>query len=97
MMALADDAIVWLAVEGDSTTVMTNGTEALREEMKGYFGPNASPKSAVEILKSHGNFVTALERAYWMQDGEEKSQASFAVYEVTEGKVRRVWYYPASG
>ena len=97
MMALANDDIVWLSVDGDKTDVMTNGAEAMREEMKGYFGPDANPKSAVEILKSHGPFVTTLERAYWMRDGEENSQASFAVYEVIEGKVRRVWYYPASG
>ena len=96
MMALADDDIVWLSVDGDNTAIMTNGADAMREEMKGYFGPDANPKSAIEILKSHGNFVTTLERAYWMQGGEEKSKASFAVYEVIEGKVRRVWYYPAS-
>jgi len=96
MLALAHNEIAWLSVEGDKTSVMTDGADALREEMKSYLGPDANPKSAIEILKSHGNFVTALERAYWMENGEEKSQASFAMYEVIKGKVRRVWYFPAS-
>ncbi|MEL7491668.1 MAG: nuclear transport factor 2 family protein [Pseudomonadota bacterium] len=96
MLALAHEDITWLSVEANSTTVMTDGAAALREELSGYFGAEDTPRSNVEILKSHGPFVTTLERAYWTVNGEEKSQASFAVYEVENNKIRRVWYYPAS-
>ncbi len=96
MMAhLADDA-AWYAIDGDETMVMAEGADALRAELESYVSPDAPPRSAIEIVKSHGPFVTTLERAFWTVDGLEKSQAAFAVYEVEDDAIRRVWYFPAS-
>jgi len=96
MMTLAHDDITWLSIDGEQTSVMTAGAPAMRQELSQYLAPDATPHSAVEILKSHGNFVTTIERAYWTVNGEEKSQSSFAVYEMQNKKIRRVWYFPAS-
>lgn len=97
MMALAHPDISWLSVEGNDISVMTDGAEATFVELAQYLGPDDNPRSDVEILKSHGNFVTTLERAYFVVDGEEKSQASFAMYEVVDGtNILRVWYFPSS-
>ena len=41
-----------------------------------------------------GRFAAVRERAYWMRGGVEVSQASLAVYEIRDGLIRRVWYYP---
>ncbi len=38
--------------------------------------------------------VSAVETAHWQSKGQERSQASLSVYEIIDGKVRRVWYYP---
>lgn len=95
MMALAANDIVWLDVNGDELSIATRNADELRAAMTSFFAGDATPKSAVAILTSHGQFVTTLERAYYTVDGKETSQASFAVYELKADKIRRVWYYPA--
>ena len=42
-----------------------------------------------------GSFVAIREHVRWQTETGEKSQAALAVYEVRDGKIRRVWYYPA--
>lgn len=96
MMTLVHQDITWLSVEGDDTNVILQGEDAFQREMAAFFKPDANLRSDVEILKSHGPYVTTLERAYWTHEGEEKSQASFAVYQFEENTIARVWYFPAS-
>ncbi len=36
----------------------------------------------------------ALRHARWQGKNGERTQSALAVYEVEEGRVRRVWYYP---
>jgi hypothetical protein len=40
------------------------------------------------------DYVTAIETTVWDQDGTRKSQSSIVVYEITDGKVKRFWYFP---
>ena len=48
------------------------------------------------VIKVSGRYVTVRERASWTsKSGEKRSQASLAVYEIRDGLVARVWYYPA--
>ncbi|MEL7486108.1 MAG: nuclear transport factor 2 family protein [Pseudomonadota bacterium] len=95
MMAQVADDFTWLSVEGDETTIVVSGADSLRSELQTYFQPGSETRSDVEIVKSHGGFVTTLERAYWTVDGDERSQASFAMYEIDDDRIRRVWYFPA--
>ena len=40
--------------------------------------------------------VSVRERASWKsKSGEDRSQNAFAIYEVADGLIRRVWYYPS--
>ncbi len=40
-------------------------------------------------------FVTVWERAHWERGGEPASQSALAVYEIADGHIVRIWYYPA--
>lgn len=95
MLALAHPDVQWLSVNGDRISVETSGHEALRESMTKYFVSLPSAAASHERTMSAGPYVTVVERARWKGDKGERSQAALAVYEVQEGKVRRVWYYPA--
>ena len=94
MLALADTAIVWLSVSGDSVLVETRGHEALGRGMAAYFRQIPTARSTLEAVTALGPWVSARERAEWRAASGPRAQASLSVYEVREGRVRRVWYYP---
>ena len=93
MLALAHPDVQWLTVAGDKISVDTAGQAALRDSMKSYFASLPTARSTFESTMVAGPFVTVLERARWQGKSGERTQAALAVYEVQEGKVRRVWYY----
>lgn len=94
MAALTDPGVQWLSVNGDKISVETSGQDALRGSMKSYFASIPTAKSKIERSMVAGHFVTVWERATWQAKSGEKSQSSLAVYELKEGKILRVWYYP---
>ena len=62
----------------------------------GYFNALPSARATLESSMVSGSYVTARERASWKtKDGTERSQAALAVYEIRDGLIARVWYYPA--
>ena len=95
MAALVSDDFELYYVSGGDTTLGLRGPEALRAEMTEYFRGLPDVRSeALDTLVS-GSFVAFRERVRWPGNGAEKTQSSLAVYEVREGSIRRVWYYPA--
>lgn len=78
------------SVSQDTTTLDISGREALREWFVGYFNELSNVSSSTNGVNVSGNYVSFIETAHW---GENKSQSSLAVYEVVNGKIRRVWYY----
>lgn len=88
--------VEWLSIDGSTVSVETRGQEALAAYLQKYFEGCPSCRSTVEISSVSGNFVAAIETAHWESKGEKRSQASLSVYEITDGKIRRVWYYPTA-
>lgn len=95
MLALVHPTVQWLSVDGAAVAVEADGAETLGEAMSGYFAALPSSRSTAEAIMEAGHFVSVWERAQWESNGETRTQRSLAVYEVEEGKIRRVWYYPA--
>ncbi len=97
MLALAHPDVEWMSVMGDKVSVDARGHEALRAAMEDYFRSLPTARSEVEGALGHGEMLAVRERAHWRTGaGEDRSQASIAVYEVQEGLVRRVWYFAPS-
>lgn len=97
MMALMHDEVEWLAVEGSTVSVFANGKQDLADQMKGYFASPMVTSSTIDRSLTDGQFVAAREIASWTaKDGTQRSQSALAVYQIEDGLVRRVWYYPAS-
>ena len=96
MLALAADGIQWLSVDGPKVSMETEGKDALRASMTKYFQQCPSCKSDLVWLKTAGSRVTALERANWTnRAGVAVSQTSLSVYELKDGRIVRVYYFPA--
>lgn len=96
MLALAADGVQWLSVDGQKLALETEGKDALRASMAKYFQQCPSCKSELVWLKTAGSRVTAQERASWTnRAGAAVSQSSLSVYELKDGRIVRVYYFPA--
>ena len=95
LLSWVSPAVEWVNVRGSVTSVEVRGREMLRDYMATYFEAQPTVRSEVEDAVVTGEFVAVRERASWTaRDGEERSQASLAVYHVRDGLIQRVWYYP---
>ena len=94
MLQLVTDDIQWVAIEGPKASVHLEGKPTLKREMEQYFHQCASCKSTLKWVQSTGSRITALEEASWMVNNVLTSQRSLSVYEFTEGRIARVFYFP---
>ena len=94
MRAYWRDDVTWVEVTGNQSSVVTSSADQLYTELVAYFEAYPSVSSSLESISVNGNYVTAIERPIWEEDGERKSQASVVVYEIIDGKVKRFWYFP---
>lgn len=95
MLEFVHPDIQWLSIDGDRVRIETDGTEALAQAMRGYFEAVPSTRSSIETMMVSGNRVSVRERAHWKSSGQARSQTALSVYELVEGRIRRVWYFPA--
>jgi hypothetical protein len=63
--------------------------------MAGYFASVRDVASVIEHTTVTGPYVAFRERVSWTGKSGRRSQAALGVYEVRDGLVKRVWYYPA--
>ena len=95
MLALAHDDVEWLSVDGAKVSVETAGKAALRKSMTAYFESCPTCRSGVEIKGGTANRLAVVETASWTAASGPRSQKSLAIYEFADGRIRRVFYYPA--
>lgn len=95
MMELAHLGVQWLSIEGQALRVEAEGREALAEAMRGYFESVPSSRSVIEEMMISGSRVSVRERAEWMTSSGRRSQTALSVYEIDDGLIRRVLYFPA--
>ena len=95
MLANVAHDIEWYSVEGDSVTLELQGREELRNAMFVYFAETPSFRSEIESVAISGAYVSVRERASWKSGDGELSQTALCVFEVRDGVIRRVWYFPA--
>ena len=97
MLALMHDEVQWLSVEAESVSVFANGKADLAAQMREYIASTMVTTSEIDAGFVDGRFVAVREIARWNgQDGEPQEQSALAIYEIENGLVRRVWYYPAT-
>ena len=95
LLSWVSPAVEWVNVQGSIMSVEVRGREMLRDYMATYFEAQPTVRSEIEEAVVTGDYVAVRERASWTgPDGEERSQASLAVYNVRDGLIQRAWYYP---
>jgi hypothetical protein len=96
MVANLAEEFAWFAVDSDRTVVELAGRNEFRRSMESYFASVYEPRAEIHSLTASGNFVAVVETAFWLTQEGEAAQSSLAVYEVRDGLIHRVWYYPVS-
>lgn len=95
MVANLHEGFAWFAIDSDVMTLETKGRGSFFASMREYFNGTRGARAEIERLFVAGDFVTARERSFWFQGGVELTQASLSIYEIRDGLIYRVWYYPA--
>lgn len=96
MAALMHPDIQWLSVEGDEMVVFADGKADLIDQMTAYVGSPQATTSTLHREIINGDYLAVKETASWpKQDGTTGVQSAIAVYELSDGLIRRVWYFPA--
>jgi hypothetical protein len=95
MLEMVTEDIQWMMINGSKISIETEGKAPLRESMVRYFSSCSSCKSSLEWIQIAGSRVTAMERASWSGKSGPKAQRSLSVYEFRDGKIQRVYYFPA--
>jgi hypothetical protein len=93
MLSQVSEDIAWYSISEEGVDVEARGKDAFRQAMESYFNALPAARSEVEAAVASGHYVSVRERAYW---GGEHSQVALGVFEVRNGLIARVWYYPAS-
>ena len=95
MLAMVAADIRWMNVDGVRIRLQTVGKEALGSGMRGYFDNLPSARAEVRDIRQLDDFVTVVEAALWEANGVAQSQCAISVYQVADGLISNVWYYPA--
>lgn len=95
MLALTTDDVQWLSIDKAGMTIEAEGKDALRKSMTSYFAQCPTCRSEIVWIRDAGSRVVALERASWTARAGKVSQSSLSVYEFTDGRIVRVYYFPA--
>jgi hypothetical protein len=95
--AFLAENIKWFSVAGDTQSVDGEGREAVKNWLTGYFNRVPTVKSEVLELRQTGPHLFVHERATWKgANNTTLRQSAFAIYEVRDGLIQRVWYFPSA-
>jgi len=94
--ALLSPRVKWYSLDADKLVTDGDGREALRTWLIGYFKSLSDVRSDFLTIEQTGAFLSVRERASWTaKDGSRLSQQSHAVFEIRDGLIERVWYFPS--
>ncbi|MBC7983257.1 MAG: nuclear transport factor 2 family protein [Candidatus Obscuribacterales bacterium] len=83
----------WISMVDGERVVEVNSREALAETLRQYFTQYAHSTVALEHLQVAGNFVAVNERSEWRDAKGEGYRTSLGIYELSDGRIRRVTYF----
>lgn len=96
MRSLMHSDIEWLNIKDNEIEVHLSGKESLTKEMENWF---ANPQQIEETQRDwsvSGNNIAVTEVATWTTNkGKKRSQSALTVYQLEDGLIRRVYYYPS--
>lgn len=95
VLAVCADNFAWYSWQGEKVVTEVQGRANLSAWLSKYFKDLPSARAEFLSMEQTGPFLTVRERTVWQEPGgQRKAMQAIGVYEVREGLVQRVWYYP---
>jgi hypothetical protein len=95
--ALLSPTVKWFSVDTDKLSVEGDGREAIRIWLIKYFQAQPDVRSEFESLEQTGTLIAVREQVTWTDmDRKQISQQSHGVFEIRNGLITHVWYFPAA-
>ncbi|MGS2718987.1 nuclear transport factor 2 family protein [Paraglaciecola aestuariivivens] len=96
MSALMHPDIEWASVVDGAVVIEVAGKDALVAELKTWFSVPSLPTGSLRDWSINGNYVAVTETAHWLdKTGKAQGQSALTVYELQDGLIRRVYYFPS--
>ena len=88
--------LIWYSIAGDTLSPEANSRVAIREWLVGHFEAHPTTRSDYLAFEQTGPYITVRERASSINaEGKRVGQQAFAVHEIRNHLIQRVWYFPA--
>lgn len=97
VVALCAENFTWHNVDGDRVLPEVQGRANLRTWLDAYHRDIPSARSEFLSIEQTGPFLSVRERTTWVdKEGTRRTQQAIGVYEIRDGLIQRVWYFPAA-
>jgi hypothetical protein len=92
---LLAENVKWYSVNADKISTEASGRAELKSWLDNYFKEFPDVRSSICNISLVGALVSFREQVSWTKkDGTRQAQRSIAIYEVVDGLITRVWYFP---
>ena len=85
--------VQWYSQLADERVLEVSGREALTASLQAYFAQHAETYWSFESATVQGNSVAVRERSQWRTSSERDERVTLCVYELHDGRIRRVTQY----
>lgn len=85
--------VEWYTVVDDQRILEVSGREALSEALRAYLARDQEASWGFDVALSHGAFVAVRERSRWRGADGRGERVSLCVYEIHDGRIRRITQY----
>lgn len=93
--ALLAPRVKWMTVDTDKLTVEGEGRDAVHSWLDSFFKAEPDVRTELLSLEQTGILLAVHERVTATVNGKTRREQSHAVYEVRDGLLTHVWYFPA--
>ena len=95
MLTLTSTDITWMSISGATLGMETSGADELGSSMRDYFSSHPDSFSKILQIQSSGSWVTTLEHAGRVIEGQFRGQCAYAMYQLSDNLIKSVWYFDA--
>jgi limonene-1,2-epoxide hydrolase len=83
----------WLSMVNGERVLEVSGREALATALKQYFADNRSTRWSIQSANVIGDHLVVDERSEWREGDMTQARHSLGIYELHDGRIRRVTYF----
>lgn len=88
--------LVWYSIAGDTLSPEANNRAAIRDWLIEHFQSHPTTRSDYLAFEQTGPYITVREHAFSLDaKGQRVGQQAFAIHEIRDNLIQRVWYFPA--